>query len=195
LTFTSDIKDIVKAHQDVIEMVLQDDVFLHSIQDFCKLVIECYQNNGKILLCGNGGSAADAQHIAAEWQGRYLLDRKPLHAEALHANTSYITAVANDYGFEHVYSRAVEAQGKKGDMLIGLTTSGNSPNIVAALEKAQKMGMKCVGMTGSNPKPEIAPYCNLLLNVPSSVSARIQEVHILIGHIVCQLSEEALFKN
>ncbi len=176
-------------------MVSQDDVLLHAIHDFCSIVIECYRNNGKILLCGNGGSAADAQHIAAEWQGRYLLERKPLHAEALHANTSYITAVANDYGFEHIYSRAVEAQGKKGDILVGLTTSGSSPNIVAALRMAQKMEMKCIGMTGSSQNSAIAPYCDLLINVPSTVTARIQEVHILIGHIVCQLSEEALFNK
>lgn len=132
------IANILTEHDTVLQSVRNDAKLLQNLEIFTNKVIECYNLDGKILLCGNGGSASDAQHIAAEWQGRYLLDRRPLHAEALHANTSYITAVANDYGFEHIYSRAVEAQGRKNDILIGLSTSGNSPNIVAALSQGEK---------------------------------------------------------
>jgi len=172
---------------------MDDEKLQKAIGIFTQAVVSCYENDGKILLCGNGGSASDAQHIAAEWQGRYLLERRPLHAEALHVNTSYITAVGNDYGFEHIYSRAVQAQGKQGDLLVGLTTSGSSPNIVAALKAGKEKGMFCIGMTGNRTPADIEPYCDLMLRVPSSVTARIQEIHILIGHIVCQLSEQQLF--
>ena len=187
------IANILTEHDTVLQSVRNDAKLLQNLEIFTNKVIECYNLDGKILLCGNGGSASDAQHIAAEWQGRYLLDRRPLHAEALHANTSYITAVANDYGFEHIYSRAVEAQGRKNDILIGLSTSGNSPNIVAALAQGKKNGMYCIGMTGNKNDTKMSEFCDLLIAVPSSVTARIQEMHILIGHIVCELSEQKLF--
>ncbi|MCO6460755.1 MAG: SIS domain-containing protein [Saprospiraceae bacterium] len=195
MKYLESINILLKEHLDVINEVSRDAELINGIDEFCTLVVRCYNEDGKILLCGNGGSASDAQHIAAEWQGRYLMERRPLHAEALHANTSYLTAVANDYGFEHVFSRAVDAQGKKGDILVGLTTSGNSPNVVAALKMGKEKGMICVGMTGNKPNADIEPYCDLTLKVPSSVTARIQEMHILIGHIVCELSEKALFNS
>ena len=195
MSFSPEIKSIVSDHITVADLVYNDLTLLSNIDTFTSKVIECYNKDCKILLCGNGGSASDAQHIAAEWQGRYLLDRKPLHAEALHANTSYITAVGNDYGFEHIYSRAVEAQGRNGDILIGLSTSGNSPNIVAALRQGKSQGMYCIGMTGNKNDIKMEDYCDLMIRVPSAVTARIQEMHILIGHIVCELSEKYLFNN
>ncbi len=195
MSYSGDISEILSAHEAVVQSVINDRKLISAIEKFTQLVVECYTHGGKILLCGNGGSASDAQHIAAEWQGRYLMERKPLHAEALHANTSYLTAVANDYGFEKVFSRAVEAQGKGGDILVGLTTSGNSPNIVNALSTGKALGMTCIGMTGNRSNTAIEPYCDLMIRVPSDVTARIQEMHILIGHIVCELSEKTLFKS
>lgn len=195
MNYFRDISKILSEHENVVKSVINDSSLLAAIEEFTRLVVQCYTHGGKILLCGNGGSASDAQHIAAEWQGRYLLERKPLHAEALHANTSYLTAVANDYGFDKVFSRAVEAQGKGGDILVGLTTSGNSPNIVNALKTGKSLAMTCIGMTGNKTDPAIEPYCDLMIKVPSDVTARIQEIHILIGHIVCELSEKSLFKS
>ncbi len=188
-----EISSILSEHDNVLQLVRNDTQLLEATKTFAEKVIECYNKDGKILLCGNGGSASDAQHIAAEWQGRYLLERRPLHAEALHTNTSYITAVANDFGFELIYSRAVEAQGRKNDILIGLSTSGNSPNIVAAMDQGRKQGMFCIGMTGNKPYSLMEQHCDLMIKVPSTVTARIQEMHILIGHIVCELSERELF--
>ena len=151
------IANILTEHDTVLQSVRNDAKLLQNLEIFTNKVIECYNLDGKILLCGNGGSASDAQHIAAEWQGRYLLDRRPLHAEALHANT------------------------------------GNSPNIVAALSQGRKNGMYCIGMTGNKNDTKMSEFCDLLIAVPSSVTARIQEMHILIGHIVCELSEQKLF--
>lgn len=187
------IRDIFLHHENIVQRCLSDTRLMHAISQSVNDVIECFSNQGKILLCGNGGSAADAQHIAAEWQGRFLIDRKGLHAEALHTNTSFLTAVSNDYGFDKVYERAVEAQGKAGDILFGLTTSGNSANIVLALEKAREIGMVTIGMTGNSEFPAIQKYCDILITVPSKTTARIQEMHILIGHIICQMTEEILF--
>ena len=145
-----------------------------------------------MLLCGNGGSAADAQHLAAELSGRFYYDRAPLPAEALHTNSSFTTAVANDYSFEDIYSRAVHASGRKGDILIGLSTSGNSENIIRALKTAREMGILTVGMTGET-GGKMKPFCDYLINVPSDDTPRIQESHILIGHIICELVESSLF--
>ncbi|MEZ4919279.1 MAG: D-sedoheptulose 7-phosphate isomerase [Saprospiraceae bacterium] len=154
--------------------------------------IQTFQAKGKVLFCGNGGSAADAQHIAAELSGRFYLDRAPLYAEALHVNSSYMTAVANDYDFDTVYARMVEAAGRPGDVLVAISTSGNSSNILKAAEAAQKCGMKVIAMTGEK-GGALAAMCDILLNVPSSQTPRIQEAHILIGHILCQITESSLF--
>ncbi len=154
--------------------------------------INTFKNNGKVLLCGNGGSAADAQHIAAELSGRFNYDREPLYAEALHVNTSYITAVANDYGYDHVYSRMIKAAGKKGDIFIGISTSGNSPNVVNAVVEAKKQGMITVGFTGASggKMDELVDMC---IKVPSNNTARVQEVHLLVGHVICEEIESTLF--
>ncbi len=156
-------------------------------------IVLCYKNGGKVLFCGNGGSAADAQHLAAELSGRFYFDRPPLFAEALHVNSSYITAVANDYGYDEVFARLVNAMGKQGDILIGLTTSGNSPNILKAFKAANLLKMKTVGFTGES-GGQLKTESNFLLNVPSKDTPRIQETHIMLGHIICELVEEKLFK-
>jgi D-sedoheptulose 7-phosphate isomerase len=157
-------------------------------------IVETYKNSGKLLLCGNGGSAADAQHIAAELSGRFYINRPPLNAEALHVNSSFITAIANDFSFNEVYSRSVEAFGKKGDVLIAISTSGNSENIIQAAIKAKEMGIIVVGFTGDT-GGKLKDYCSYLLNVPSKITPRIQEAHILIGHIICEIVENNLFSK
>lgn len=190
----SKIKSIIQSSIDLKILVLNDRELLETIQNVVDQIIHCYENGGKVLLCGNGGSAADAQHIAAELSGRFYFDRHPLYAEALHVNSSYITAVANDYGFEEVFERLVMAMGSKDDILIGLSTSGNSNNILRAFDEANALGMITVGFTGEN-GGKLKEKSAYLLNVPSTDTPRIQEVHILLGHIICELVEEKLFKE
>ena len=151
-----------------------------------------FKNGQKVLFCGNGGSAADAQHLAAEFSGRFYTDREALPAEALHCNTSYITAVANDYSYDVIYSRMIQGIGKPGDVLIGLSTSGNSKNILEAFKTAKIKNMITIGFTGESGgmMKNISDY---LLNVPSNDTPRIQESHIMVGHIICQLVEEKYF--
>lgn len=155
------------------------------------MVASALRRGNTVLLCGNGGSAADAQHIAGELVGRFLKERRPLPALALNANTSVLTAVANDYGFEEVFARQVAALGRPGDVLIAISTSGNSGNVLRAAEVAREKGMKVVGLTGAD-GGKLKQLCDLCLCVPSTSTPRIQEMHILIGHIICQLMEEAL---
>jgi len=165
-----------------------------TISNIARLLIEAYRNGKKVVLFGNGGSAADAQHIAAELLGRFYLERKPLPVEALSVNTSLLTAIGNDYGFDQVFSRQIDALGNSGDVAIGISTSGNSPNVLEAIRLARRKKMKTVGLTGDNGgqlKAE-AEYC---ICVPSRETPRIQEVHILIGHILCEIVEKALFGN
>ena len=167
---------------------------MNTIAEVTNVITEAFRDGHKVLFCGNGGSAADAQHLAAEFSGRFYSDRDPLPSEALHCNTSYLTAVGNDYGFEFVYSRMIKGVGKKGDVLVGLSTSGNSVNILNAFNVANEIGMITVGFTGETggKMKELSKY---LINVPSKDTPRIQESHIMIGHIVCQLVEEGLFKK
>jgi|GEM_PF-5700 len=155
-------------------------------------IVRACQKGRKVLICGNGGSAADAQHIAAELSGKFFFDRRPLFAEALHVNTSYLTAVANDYSYEEIFARLIKAQGRPGDVLIALSTSGNSKNILRALEEANAAGMVTVGFTGQGPNP-MEMLCDHLLAVPSRVTPRIQECHIILGHIICEIVENRLF--
>lgn len=169
--------------------LLTDELLLERIRQTAMLLVRCFQNGGKVLFCGNGGSAADAQHIAAELSGRFYAERPPLYAEALHVNTSYLTAVANDYGYEMVYARMVQAAGRPGDVLVAISTSGNSPNILKAVEMARQQGMTIIGMTGKS-GGKMANCCHILLNVPSGDTPRIQETHILVGHILCQIVEK-----
>jgi D-sedoheptulose 7-phosphate isomerase len=188
----SQIENLIQASIDVKHKLLSDPFLLTTIENIVDEIIESLNNGGKILFCGNGGSAADAQHIAAELSGRFYTVRKPLYAEALHVNSSYITAVANDYSYDVVYSRMIEGCGKKGDVLVGISTSGNSKNVIEALKKANEKEMITVSMTGETggKMKELSKY---ILNVPSTDTPRIQESHILLGHIICQLVEEKMF--
>ena len=188
------IKEIITASISVKEQMLHDPTIITTMQKVAEEIVACYGHDGKVLFCGNGGSAADAQHIAAELSGRFYFDRDPLDAEALHVNTSYLTAVANDYSYEQIYSRLIKARGRKGDVLVGLSTSGNSGNVLKALELANQIGMITVGMTGES-GGKMKDSCQYLLNVPSSDTPRIQESHIMIGHIICELVEERMFER
>ena len=188
----TDIKKLITDSIATKQLLLEDQVLLAAIENAANACIEAFKNDKKVLFCGNGGSAADAQHISAELSGRFYTDRPPLYSEALHVNSSYMTAVANDYSYDVVYSRMVEACGRKGDVLVGITTSGNSKNIIAAMEMARKQGMITIGMTGQS-GGKMNECCDIMLRVPSSDTPRIQESHILIGHIICQLIEETIF--
>lgn len=172
--------------------IMNDQAFLSKIDAFVDMAVTAYQNGKKILFCGNGGSAADAQHLAAELSGRYMYDRPPLYAEALHVNSSYITAVANDYSFDMVYARMIEAAGSEGDVLVAFSTSGNSANIINALKKAHELGMKTIAFTGRS-GGLAKGIADVLLNVPSDKTPIIQESHIMIGHIVCEWIEKEIF--
>ena len=176
------------------QQILEDKGLLTEIENVIDEMVRAFNNDKKVLLCGNGGSAADAQHIAAELSGKFYLDREPLFAEALHANTSFLTAVANDYSYNEVFARAVKAKGRRGDVLIGISTSGNSPNIIKAIETANKLKMITVGFTGQN-GGKMKGLCRYLIKVPSNDTPRIQEVHILIGHIICEIVEKKIFEN
>lgn len=188
------IKAIILDSVSVKQALSEDAALLERVEKASSRIIQAFQNGHKVFFCGNGGSAADAQHLAAEFSGRFYTDRDPLPSEALHCNTSYLTAVANDYGYEQVYSRLIKGLARKGDILIGLSTSGNSANICKAFEMAGELGIQTVGMTGAA-GGRMKDLSDILLNVPSSDTPRIQESHILLGHIICQLTEAALFKN
>lgn len=186
------IKNLIQASIDVKQEVLRNEQLLSNIEKAVDAITTSLQNGGRIYFCGNGGSAADAQHLAAEFSGRFYSDRKALPAEALHCNTSYLTAVANDYSYDVIYARMIDGFGNKGDVLVGLSTSGNSGNIVKAFEVAKEKDMVTIGFTGlsGGAMKSLSTY---LLNVPSNDTPRIQETHILIGHIICQLVEEKIF--
>lgn len=186
------IREIIGASIDTKQLILQDSAMLATIEKLVLVITEALQNGKKILFCGNGGSAADAQHLAAEFSGRFYTDRKALPAEALHCNTSYLTAVANDYSFDVVYSRLIDGIGLEGDVLIGLSTSGNSGNIINALDTARNKNMITVGFTGHT-GGKMKELCDYLINIPSSDTPRIQESHIMVGHIICQLVEVQYF--
>jgi len=187
-----DIKIAIKESIATKTRLIEDQKVIQKIEQAVQLCIDGFKNGKKMYLCGNGGSAADAQHIAAELSGRFNYDRKPLPAEALHVNTSFLTAVANDYDYTKVYSRMVEAFGGTGDILIGISTSGNSANVVNAMEAAKDQDMTTIGLTGEN-GGKLAKLSDVCIQVPSDNVARIQESHILIGHILCEEIEKALF--
>jgi len=172
--------------------VFQNNNLKANIQQIIAKSVTAFRSDKKMLFCGNGGSASDAQHIAAELSGRFYADRPPLYAEALHVNSSFMTAVANDYGYEATYARMIEAAGKKGDILVGISTSGSSPNVVKAIQKANDLGMITVGFTGEN-GGAMRDICDIMICAPSDDTPRVQEVHILVGHIICQLIEEEMF--
>ena len=186
------IKGIIEASIQVKQTLLQDENLLQTIQDLTNKIVSCLKKGGRLYFCGNGGSAADAQHLAAEFSGRFYKNRNALPAEALHVNTSYITAVGNDYGFDVIYSRLVEGIMNKGDILIGLSTSGNSANIVKAFEAAKAKEITTAAFTGLT-GGLLKSLSDYLINVPSADTPRIQESHIMVGHIICQLAEEQYF--
>jgi D-sedoheptulose 7-phosphate isomerase len=186
------IKQIIQGSIDVKQQVLADDHMMDTIGEAVTAVVASFKAGHRVYFCGNGGSAADAQHLAAEFSGRFYKDRLALPSEALHCNTSYLTAVGNDYGYDYVYSRIIEGIGQAGDILIGLSTSGNSKNIMEAFDAAHRKGMKTIGLTGAT-GGKMKSQCDLLINVPSTDTPRIQESHIMIGHIICQLVEEQYF--
>lgn len=187
------IKNIIKASIETKQLVLQNEDLLKTIEKVVDIIVAAFKNGNRVYFCGNGGSAADAQHLAAEFSGRFYSDRKALPAEALHCNSSYLTAVGNDYGFDVIYSRLIEGIGEKGDVLVGLSTSGNSVNIIKAFEVSKEKGLITVGFTGmtGGVMKSITDY---LINIPSADTPRIQESHIMVGHIVCQLVEEKYFR-
>lgn len=187
------IRSIIESSIDVKKKIAGDAVLIDTLSRIVDTVVKAFQNGRRVYFCGNGGSAADAQHLAAEFSGRFYTDRDALPAEALHCNTSYLTAVANDYSYEVVYARLINGIGQKGDVLIGLSTSGNSANIVKAFETARTKGITTVGFTGAN-GGKMKDLSDFLINVPSTDTPRIQESHIMAGHIVCQLVEEKYFK-
>jgi D-sedoheptulose 7-phosphate isomerase len=188
----STIQGLVQASIDTKQKILSDATLMQAVEKAVQMVATAFKNGNKVLFCGNGGSAADAQHLAAEFSGRFYKDRDALPAEALHCNTSYLTAVANDYSYDVIYSRLVRGMGVGGDVLIGFSTSGNSKNIILALQEANARGMHTIGFTGAT-GGQMKDICSILINVPSSDTPRIQECHILIGHIICQLVEAQHF--
>lgn len=188
------IKNIISASVSVKQQLLTDEKILTTLATLVDVITTAFTNGNKVLFCGNGGSAADAQHLAAEFSGRFYIDRDALPAEALHVNTSYLTAVGNDYSYDVIYARLIKGLGQKGDVLVGLSTSGNSKNVVLAFEEAKRKGMITVGFTGAT-GGKMKEVSDFLLNVPSTDTPRIQESHILLGHIICQLVEEKYFNG
>lgn len=188
------IESIIKESIDVKQKIASDHKLVETIQKIVDDVVNAFNTGNKVLFCGNGGSAADAQHLAAEFTGRFYFDRKPLYAEALHVNTSFLTAVGNDYSYDEVYSRLITGIGRKGDVLFGISTSGNSKNVLNALSKANELGMITVGFTGGS-GGKMASICKHLINVPSTDTPRIQESHILVGHIICEYVEATIFQK
>ena len=174
------------------QQILDNPQLLDTIQSIAEVIIKALRDGKRILWCGNGGSAADAQHLAAELSGRFYYDRPPLNSEALHCNTSYMTAVANDYGYDLIYSRMIDGACHPGDVLVGISTSGNSKNICNAFRKAKELGVITVALTGST-GGEMKAMADYLLNVPSDDTPRIQESHILLGHIICEMVEARMF--
>ena len=182
------ISDSISVKQEL----LQNDDIIVDITKLADLIVEAFINGNKLLFCGNGGSAADAQHLAAEFSGRYYLNRPPLHAEALHTDTSFMTAVSNDFSFDEVYARLIQGIGKQGDILISMSTSGNSKNVINALKEAKKKNIITIGFTGKA-NGNMKPYCDFLINIPSDDTPRIQECHLMLGHAICELVEKKLF--
>lgn len=186
----NDIKNQLQAHQSVIARIQQD--MPQQIADVVELMINCFRNGKKLLVMGNGGSAADSQHFAAEIVGRFKLERAALPAIALSTDTSILTAIGNDYGFDTIFSRQIEALAEKGDVVIGLSTSGNSPNVLKALELAKERGCLTIGLLGKD-GGSIKTVCDLALIVPTNDTPRVQEGHITIIHIICDLVEKGMF--
>ena len=179
-------------HLELITSLRNDNELILKINEAAFLIVESLRRGGRLLICGNGGSAADSQHLATELVSRFYLERKALDAEALTINTSSITAIGNDYDFDRVFSRQVEAKGRAGDVLLGISTSGNSRNVIQAIDSAKSIGMTTISMTGSNNSSILASCSDVWIGVSSSCTPRIQEAHILVGHVLCQIIEREL---
>lgn len=188
------IKERLTRHQEAVNRLLSDESAQQIITQVVEAIVDCFRKGNKVYFCGNGGSAADAQHLAAEFSGKFYLDRSVLPSEALHCNTSYLTAVGNDYTFDIIYSRLISGIGKPGDILVGLTTSGNSKNIVEAFKTCREKGITTIALTGMA-GGQIAPFSDYQIRVPDNDTPRIQELQITIGHIICELVEEIIFGN
>ncbi len=188
------IKKIISESISVKKNILSDEVMLNNTIQVVQEIVNAFKSGKRVYFAGNGGSAADAQHLAAEFSGRFYTDRPALPAEALHCNTSYLTAVANDYSYDEIYARLIRGIAHQGDVLIGLSTSGNSGNIVKAFEAARVKKVITVGFTGET-GGKMKPLSDYLFNIPSNDTPRIQESHILLGHIVCELVEKEYFKS
>jgi len=188
------ISDSIMESIAVKQAILDNSDFLSRIRQAADIVIASLRSGGKIHFCGNGGSAADAQHLAAELSGRYGFDRPPLNAEALHCNSSYLTAAANDFGYDLAFARLLRGTAKNGDVVVGISTSGNSCNILNVFETAKEIGVNTIALTGET-GGKMKDLADVLLNVPSTDTPRIQESHILIGHILCELVETEMFGN
>lgn len=186
------IEEQVKKSIDVKQQLFEDKNLMNLIKEVALKTAEIYKNGNKTLIAGNGGSAADAQHIAGEFVSRFYFDRPGIPSIALTTDTSIITAIGNDYGYEKLFSRQVQANGVKGDLFIGISTSGNSANIIEALKECKEKGIITVGLTGEK-GGKMAEICDYCIKVPSNETPRVQEVHILIGHIICAVVEEAIF--
>ncbi len=186
------IKEILKQAVLLKLQIIDDKQLISEIKNIAKELIYLFKKDQKLFFCGNGGSAADAQHLATEFSGRFYLNRAPLFAEALHVNTSFLTAVGNDFSFKDIFSRAIEAKGREGDALVALSTSGNSPNIIKAIKTARKKNMLTIGFSGES-GGIIKDLCDYMVLIPSRDTPRIQEGHILAGHIICELVEAELF--
>ena len=185
----------IQEHINMFQKMQVDDVLMNSVETIAHSIVVSLQSGGRLLLCGNGGSASDAQHIAAEFVGRFQKNRKPYDAEALNINVSSLTAISNDYGYEEVFARQVEAKGRSGDILIGFSTSGTSPNVVKALMQGKQIGMRTILFTGNHELMELQDECDEILRIPSTLAARIQEGHIWVGHMIAELVEEELSKD
>ncbi len=186
------ISNQVKKSIDVKQKLLDSQELMNLVQEVALKCVEVYKNGNKTLIAGNGGSAADAQHIAGEFVSRFYFDRPGLASIALTTDTSIITAIGNDYGYEKLFSRQVQANGVKGDIFIGISTSGNSANVIEALKECKEKGIITVGLTGEK-GGKMSEMCDYCIRVPSNETPRVQEAHILIGHIICAVVEEAIF--
>jgi D-sedoheptulose 7-phosphate isomerase len=186
------VRDRIGRSIEVKQSLLSDPAFCGLVAHAAMQIVKAFRAGGKVLFCGNGGSAADAQHLAAEFTGRYLKERRALPALALHANTSAVTAIGNDYGFDMVFARQVEAFGSRGDVAVGISTSGNSPNVLRALEAAKVKSIYTVALTGAS-GGAMKKVADCTICIPSEETPRIQECHILTGHIICEIAEELLF--
>jgi D-sedoheptulose 7-phosphate isomerase len=191
-TRSDELQAYFRRSQQAVEKALADPAFMASVLSAAEKIAASLKNGGKVLFAGNGGSAADAQHIAAEFVGRFIIDRAPLAAIALTTDTSALTAIGNDYGFEQVFARQVGALARPGDVLVGISTSGKSPNILAALKAARDAKLVTVGFTRNRPTPMQA-LCDVVVGAPSDETALIQQLHITVGHAICHLVERELF--